>query len=130
MTTYGVEKGWSVSGPSLSLHFGMEPKLVHRSTVAGIVNQPIVVSEGELGGGAIIYLSGGSLSMMWVDGCGLVEELYIRLKAEGVKYSLKVTSSLMMKKKDTIVVKVVYEDYDDRRRAVITTVAQKKTYMM
>ena len=55
MTTYGVEKGWSVSGPSLSLHFGMEPKLVHRSTVAGIVNQPIVVSEGELEGGAIIY---------------------------------------------------------------------------
>ena len=67
--------------------------------------------------------------MMWVDGCGLVEELYIRLN-KGGKYSLKVTSSLMMKKKDTIVAKLVYEDFDDGRRAVITTIAQKKTYMM
>ena len=47
MTSYGVEKGWSVTGPSLSLHFGMEPKLVHRTTVAGIVNQLTVVGEEE-----------------------------------------------------------------------------------
>ena len=66
--------------------------------------------------------------MMWVDGCGLMEELYIRLK--GGKYSGKVTSSLVMKEKDTIVAKVVYEDLDEGMRAVITTVAQKKTYMM
>jgi len=103
MTSNGINREWTATGPFLPLNFALDSKLVH----------------------TLADPAGGSHAIMTcVDGSGLVGELHTR-RNDG-KYVGKFTSSLMMKDMNTIVIKDVDDHLEQGIRAVITIVAQRE----